>query len=178
VFSQNQLNTQVVRIDTVDVNTNSIHCSSKDGGKLVLKIPVGNGFYRMPQSGEHWIVRRQDLTNWYFEGIIVGEGLYGSAYAKEGDGIINIPGNLNISANHIFLNNLPIGVWHLEEMDLEDVVNQIDLSHSPISEVTQVFHDSLLVAPSAYIIHEQSLIFPDGLAAGKVVIYYMRSPDK
>lgn len=178
MFSQNQLSTQVVRVDTVDATTNSIHCSSKDGGKFVLKIPVGNGFYRIPKAGEYWIVRRQDLTNWYFEGVIIGEGLYGSAYPKEGDGIIDIPGNLNISASHIFFNNLPVGVWHSEEIDLDVSSNQIDLAYSPISEVIQVFHDSLLVAPSAYIIHEQSLIFPDGLGSGKVVVYYMRSPDK
>lgn len=178
MYSQNQLNTQVVRIDTVDTMRNSIHCSSKDGGKFVLKIPVSGGFYRIPMTGEYWIVRRQDLTSWYFEGIIIGDDLYGSAYPKEGDGIVDLPGNLNISADNIFFNNLPIGVWSVDEIDLEETTTQVDLSHPPISDIVQVFHNSLLVAPSGYIIHEQSVIFPDEISVGKVVVYYMRSPDK
>jgi len=178
VFSDSQMNTQIVKIDTTDIAKNEIHCSTKDGGRLVLKIPVASGFYRIPKSGEYWIVRRQDLTNYYFEGIIVGDDLYGSSTPVEGDGIIDVPNNLKISANAVSINNQHIGVPHYDEFDLTSETKSVELSNVPLSNMIQVFNDGVLIAPSGIVIVEQMLLFTESLSIGKVVVYYMRFPTK
>lgn len=170
--------TQIVRIDTIDINKNEVHCSGKDGGRFILKIPVSNGFYRIPKSGEHWIVRRNNSTTWYFEGIFLQENVYGSAYPKAGDSVIVTNGDLNISSDHVFLNNYPIGVLEHEEFDLDSAVSEILLSYVPVSETIQVFNNGLLIAPSQTVIREKTVLFNNPLSVGKVVIYYTRMPTK
>lgn len=169
---------QVVRIDTVDIDSNEVHCSGKDGGRFVLKIPISNGFYRIPKTGEYWIVRRQDSTNWYFEGVVARTDLYGSAYPKEGDIVVAAAASVNISGDHVFINNLPIGVVSHEEFDFSEQMTEIVLNGTPIMDTVQVFNNGLLIPPSKIIIREQTLLFSESLSIGKVVVYYSRVPVK
>jgi len=178
MISSSQKATQVVRIDAVDVANNNIHCSAKDGGRFAIKIPIDNGFYRIPSSGEYWIVKREDLTNWYFKGIVASENKYGSSYPLEGDIVLDSANNINMSANAVFINNQPVGVWYCEEHDVDVETSQIELLYPLASNVTQVFNNGLLIAPSGIVIREQTVLFQDVLAVGKVVIYYMRLPEQ
>jgi hypothetical protein len=170
--------TQIVRIDSVNTSKNEVHCVSKDGGRFTLRMPIASGVYRIPVSGENWIVRRQDLTNWYFEGVVPDNDPYGSAAAQPGDVIIEAPTNLKISADYIYINNSPLGVWDCEEIQLTSNASEITMSETPIQTVIQVFNNGLLIPPSGIIIREQTLLFEEPLTAGSVVIYYMRLPER
>lgn len=168
----------VVQISNVDVYKNQIHCSAKDGGKFVLRMPISNGMYRIPKTGETWIIRRKDLTNWYFEGIINIENLYGNSLPLDGDIILDSGNNVNISAKGVFINNAPIGTPFNEEFDIQEEEGVITLSETPLPESVQVFNNGLLIAPSGIIIREQTLLFADPLSIGKVVVYYTRVPQR
>jgi hypothetical protein len=177
MISRSQKTTQLVRIDAVDAPKNTIHCVSKDGGRFSLRVPVASGVYRIPKTGEYWIVKREDLTNWYFEGIMESEGKYGSSYPLEGDIVLDSANNVNISARAVFINNEAIGVWASEEFEVDAETGQLELSNPPASETIQVFNNGLLIPPSGIIIREQILLFQDSLEEGWVVIYYMRLPE-
>lgn len=170
--------TQLVRIDSVNVAANEIHCVSKDGGRFTLRIPISNGLYRIPQSGENWIIRREDVANWYFEGILPDDSPYGSAIPNPGDVIVEAPADYKISANNIYINNIPIGVWGSEEFQINEDTLSIELSGVPIPTVIQVFNNGLLIPPSGIIIREQVLLFEEPLGAGNAVVYYMRLPER
>lgn len=170
--------TQVVRIDNVNVSKNEIHCVSKDGGRFTLRIPISNGLYRIPKSGENWIIRREDIANWYFEGIVPDQSPYGSAIPNPGDVIVEAPEDYKISANNIYINNTPIGIWHYEEFNISEEAFEIEMEDAPIPTAIQVFNNGLLIAPSGIIIREQTLLFNNPLTVGSVVVYYMRSPER
>lgn len=178
MYPQFRNTTQIVKVETVNISSNEVHCTSKDGGRFTLKIPVSNGFYRIPRSGESWIVRREDLTNWYFEGVVPDETAYGSALPQEGDVVVEAPSNFKISADNIFMNNIPFGVLDYDEFDTEEELYEVTLEEAAISDVVQVFNNGLLIPPSGMVIREQTLLFEEPLNAGKVVIYYMRSPTR
>ena len=170
--------TQIVRIDNVDVIKNEVHCVGKDGGRFTLKVPISNGFYRIPKSGENWIVRRNDINNWYFEGVVANESAYGSVTPQEGDIVIESLNNINMSGHGVYINNAPLGVQHLEEFDILEETNRIVLEEAPIPIAIQVFNNGLLMPPSGIIIREKILLFDQALSVGKVVVYYMRLPVK
>lgn len=178
MYQNTKNTTQVIKIDTVDIDTNEVHCSSKDGGRFAIKMPISNGFYRIPKTGEYWIVRRQDSTNWYFEGVVARTDLYGSAYPKEGDIVIAAASSVNISGDHVFINNMPIGVPTHQEFDIVSPTTETLLSGIPVSDTIQVFNNGLLIPPSKIIIREQTLLFSESLSVGKVVVYYSRVPVK
>lgn len=169
---------QVVRIDNVDISKNEVHCVSKDGGRFTLKIPIANGFYRIPKSGENWVVRREDLTNWYFEGVMTNDNPYGAALPQEGDVVVEAKNNINLNANSVFINNIPFGPMESEEFDVDGGEYQITLQNTPIPNMIQVFSNGLLIAPSGIIIREQTILFNDPLSTGKIVVYYTRSPER
>lgn len=170
---------QVIRIDSVDVPGNQVHCVSKDGGRFAIKIPIANGFYRIPRVGENWIVRREDFTNWYFEGIVVNDqDPYGSTHPQEGDIVVNAESNINLYGKAMYFNNEPVGIWENEEFDLDAATDSITLAETPIPNVIQVFNNGLLIAPSVIIIRERTLLFDNPLSAGIVVVYYMKLPQQ
>lgn len=171
--------TQVVKIDVVDVQNNAIHCSGNDGGRFSIPIPISNGFYRIPTTGEYWMIRRENLTTWVFEGVLDQGTLYGNVSPLEGDSVVNAQSNLTISADQLFFNNEPIGVSTYEEFDIgEDIVDVLVLQGTPIPQSTQVFNNGLLIPLSGIIIGEQTLLFDKPLSAGKVSIFYMKLPQR
>lgn len=178
MFPQARNTTQVVRIDSVSISKNEVHCVAKDGGRFTLKIPISNGFYRIPKSGENWIVRRNDINNWYFEGVVPEEDAYGSVTPKEGDIVLESLNDVNISGYAVYINNAPLGVWHWDEIDLATESDEITLSEVPIPSAIQVFNNGLLIPPSGIIIREKILLFDEPLSVGKTVVYYMRLPVK
>ena len=176
---QNRNTVQVIKIDSVDVVNNQVHCVSKDGGRFAIKIPINNGFYRIPRTGEDWIVRREDYTNWYFEGLVVNDrDPYGSTYPQEGDIVINAESNINLNGTSLYFNNEVLGVWESEEFQLTAASDEITLEEVPIPNVIQVFNNGLLIAPSGIIIRERTLLFDNALTVGTVVVYYMKSPSQ
>lgn len=178
MFQQPRNTTQIVRIDNVDISKNEVHCVGKDGGRFTLKIPISNGFYRIPKSGENWIVRRNDINNWYFEGVVPEETAYGSVTPKEGDIVLESLNDVNISGHAVYINNAPLGVMHSEEFDISEESSQVTLEETPIPVAIQVFNNGLLIPPSGIIIREKTLLFDQPVSVGKVVVYYMRLPVK
>lgn len=179
VFADDSRNTiRVVAIEVVDVDSNQIHCVGADGGRFAIPIPISNGFYRIPKVGEYWMIRRENLTTWLFEGVMEPEVLYGNVFPQEGDSVINTEGNLVVSANNVLIGNDPIGAPAYEEFEVEgNETDTLTLQSSPIPSSVQVFNNGLLIALSGIIIGEQSLLFSTPLAAGRVSVYYMKSPQ-
>lgn len=170
---------QIVKIDLVDMDKREIHCTSRDGGRFTIKLPVGNGVYRVPRSGEDWVVRRENVNSWTFRGIVEGDNNFASVIPLEGDIVIETPSELKISANGVYINNSALGVWEYEQFAIEgSTTTEITLADSPVSSVIQVFNNGLLIPPSGIIIIEQTLLFTNALNAGIAVVYYMRLPDQ
>lgn len=170
---------QVVKIDSVDVEKRNIHCTSKDGGRFTIKMPVASGLYRIPKSGENWIARRDGISNWSFVGIVEGDDNFASVIPLEGDIVIETPSEVKISANGVYINNSPLGVWEYDEFTIEgSTTTTLTLEDSPVSPVIQVFNNGLFIPPSGIIIVEQTLLFTNALSPGTAVVYYMRLPDQ
>ena len=105
----------VVRIEAVDIDKNEVYCVAKDNGRFTLKTPISDGIYRVPQVGESWVIRRGDLINWFFEGIVDSKSPYGGTTAEAGDVVIESANNVKVSAGAILVNNQPLGIWTHEE---------------------------------------------------------------
>lgn len=180
IFADDTRNTtRIVMIDVVDIEKNEIHCSGKDGGRFTIPIPISNGFYRIPRTGEYWMIRRQNLTTWLFEGVVDQDKLYGNVAPQDGDSVVNASNNFIISANAMFLNNDPLGTPAYEEFDISGATTSvIELQAVPIPSSVQVFNNGLLIALSGIIIGEQSLLFETPLSAGKVAVFYMKLPQR
>jgi hypothetical protein len=170
---------QVVTIDFVDINKREVFCSSKDGGRFTLKIPVGDGVYRIPKSGENWIIHRENINNWSFQGVIQSGFETSVAGAQEGDLVIESPSEVKMSTRTFYLNGVAMGVWTMEEFSIEGgTTRSLEIANTPTSDIIQVFNNGLLIPPSGIIIVEQVLLFSEALDAGWAAVYYTRFPEQ
>lgn len=177
--SQKRDTLQVVKIDFVDLEKREIFCSSKDGGRFTLKIPVGNGLYRIPKSGENWLIHRENINNWSMHGVIQEGFKISPLIPQEGDIVIDSPSEVKVSTNAFYINNDVVGVWEYQEFDIEgSETKQLLLDFAPASETIQVFNNGLLIPPSGIIIVEQVLLFQTALNPGIAVAYYTRLPER
>lgn len=167
-------NIQVVYIEGFNPENKTVFTVSKAGGRITIPIPLINGIQRIPKTGENWIVRRFDSTNWFFEGRY-SDISYGDI--SEGDVIIESQNYLHIYGKRFFLNDGPIGTAEVDEFDLQNSTNTVALSFYPLEKTIQAFNNGLLIAPSSIVIDKKNLIFSSSLSVGMVVVYYQKGYD-
>jgi hypothetical protein len=169
--SNSQQNIQVVIIEGFDSEKKVLNTISKGGGRITIPIYLINGVQRIPKSGETWIVRREDSTNWFLEGRY-SELDYG-AYVG-GDIVFDTDNYLHLSGKRVFLNEQPIGSPQNQEFLVTSVDQTIDLAYYPVIQSLQAFNNGLLVNPSSIIVERKSLRFRMALTLGVLVVYYQR----
>lgn len=172
MINNKQQDIQFVYIEGFDSKNKMVHVMPKNGGRIAIPFQLTNGVSRIPKTGETWIVRRFDSTNWFFE------GRYSDiSYTKYtgGDVFIDSENYLYLGGARIFINDHPIGIPECEEIDITATgIKELDITYTPIDKSLQAFNNGLLIAPSSILIEKKRLIFSSALSIGKAVIYYDR----
>lgn len=158
----------IVRIEAVNLDKKAIYCSSKDGGRFTLEIPVTRGLYRIPKVGESWMIRRGDLVNWFFEGIVDDRDVYSGPTTEPGDIVLKSANNIIASGDAFFINNDIVGIWTHEEYvvpassnaaqkttpDLSPIKTLIESEQSVILNKQGAYGSSISTRPAIKIIEE------------------------
>lgn len=173
-FTNNETN--IVLINTVDLQNNVISVTDRTGLEYTVAFRHTGPFFRVPKPGETWTLKREGYNFTFDAPYDLDTLTYGFEKYVAGDVGITAPSSLFVKASEFEFNGQKVGVKKWEYFQSDDYVTILELESTPIPASVQVFSNGILVNPVLISI-EGTKVKVNAALRGWFAVYYDYTPE-